>query len=75
MDVNKQGWLKSSDFVKLLKSWRFIVNEETFSLQWVRKEFEYDLSRNGNEFPKTFTDDDAVYRFDFARRIFIERNL
>ena len=65
LDEKKEGYLNLDQFSSLLYAFRFpsVDSEEA-----IRKEFKFELKEEANWDPQ-------VNRFDFARRIFLNRGL
>ena len=62
-----------NEFERLLQAFRFDV--KPFNFANMKKEFIHTVRQNPGEFLPIENEDDHIIRFDFARRIFLDRGL
>lgn len=73
IDEDRKGYLDYNEFVRALKMFRFHLQPWTLSA--IRNEFEWLLKWNKEEVLDEMDEDNFVARFNFARLIFLERQL
>jgi len=73
VDSQLNGYLTFKQFEILLKMFRFEI--QPYNLEEVKKEFKSLIFESKQEIRAKDSQDDLIFRFDFARRLFLERGL
>ena len=73
IDEKRKGYMNLTQFRNLLITFKYTAQD--WELKDIKKEFDFLLKMNPQEIRHDDKNKDALFRFDFARKIFLERNL